>query len=375
MSNHKIFNKLFLTGYFFFFGLALIVFLLPKEAKAVLPNIVPDTLPNGPFTQWAWNDVIGWIDFLITGTPNVIVADAELSGYASSSVGYLALNCGSGLPPGGFPDCMSLGNWKVSNGANGVAGRLSGWAWNDQIGWISFCGNTSGGSMWINNRWECPANPTYQVTIITSATAGLNPGDFFGWAWNDVIGWISFNCSNVSCGLSNYKVKTSWVALPPTLTDGNLVSSIFDTCPSGTLPNTSCGSSAPNTIMWRGSLPANTAVRFQIASSDCENGGINPPTCSGLWSLINNGTCDPATASCFHGPSSIVSESNNIGVLGGYYQPPDQNQPLTINQLHHLNKRYLRYRVYLKICNPPNPSCPISPTTPRIDDIIINWSP
>jgi hypothetical protein len=108
------------------------------------------------------------------------------------------LNCNT--TPNG--DICGTSSFKVSN--NG-SGSLAGWAWNDGIGWISFCGNASGGSTLSGSDWICPASPTYQVSVSSST------GEFSGWAWNDIAGWISFNCSNTStCGTVNYKVKTDW---------------------------------------------------------------------------------------------------------------------------------------------------------------------
>ena len=189
--------------------------------------------------HWAWNDVIGWIDFY--GTNNVNVYNDRLEGYASSTIGDIALNCNS-TPNGNI--CSSY-NFKVSNDGSG---NLTGWAWNDNIGWISF------------DSASATSSYTYQVTINTTT------GDFSGWAWNDVVGWLSFNCNNSgigdTCSTSNYKVETSWVA---TSTTGSLTSSIFDTG----LTN----GAAINTIMWQGSKPSGTNVRFQISSNSSLTGG------------------------------------------------------------------------------------------------------
>ncbi|MBI5306407.1 four helix bundle protein [Candidatus Wolfebacteria bacterium] len=147
--------------------------------------------------KWAWNDLIGWIDFGFS-TGNVKVYSDRLEGYASSSAGFIALNCNS--TPNN--DICGTSNFKVSNDGSG---NLSGWAWNDGIGWISFCGNASGGSTLSGSNWICPSSPTYQVVISAST------GEFSGWAWNDIKGWISFNCSNTgACGTVDYKVKTDW---------------------------------------------------------------------------------------------------------------------------------------------------------------------
>lgn len=273
--------------------------------------------------KYAWNDVIGWIDF----NPGIVkVRDNYLEEYANSSVGYIQLNC-STSPPGGTDDCASYNNWKVSNSE----GTLSGWAWNDAIGWISFDAATAGSSYF------------YGVTI--------NPttGDFSGWAWNDIVGWISFNKINCdaddngftdsvnNCGgdnsttvAYNYKVKTDWIPSSGggESAGGDLTSSVFDT---GTP-----GGVAFNTIMWKGNLndPNGGAVNFQIASSD------NP---DGPWSYYGrNGS--------------------------GIYYSPAENAPYPINPFYHNNDRYFRYKVFLE-------SDVGRTKTPRVDDIIINYSP
>ena len=169
--------------------------------------------------KYAWNDVIGWIDFYSTG--NVNVSSTQLTGCATSSVGFIALDCAtSPSPPAGCSTTFS--NWKVTNDGGG---NLTGWAYNDAIGWISFDSGTASSSY------------AYQVTVNTST------GDFSGWAWNDIVGWISFNCLQPNiCATSNYKVKTSWVVLGALTAD--LTSSVFDT-------GVSTGV-AINTIMWQG---------------------------------------------------------------------------------------------------------------------------
>ncbi|MFA5099043.1 MAG: hypothetical protein WC461_02395 [Candidatus Paceibacterota bacterium] len=198
-------------------------------------NAATNILSNSS-EHYAWNDIIGWINFY--STDNVNVASAQLSGYASSSVGYIALDCATS--PNG--DICSTSNFKVLNNGNG---NLSGWAYNDIIGWISFDSVSASSSYF------------YQ-TVINPST-----GEFSGWAYNDIIGWISFNCSNESsCGTSDYKVKTSWTA---TQLEANLISSIFDTGATSGV--------ALNTIMWQGNQPSGTNVKFQISSNSSLAGG------------------------------------------------------------------------------------------------------
>ena len=58
--------------------------------------------------------------------------------------------------------------------------NISGYAWSDNIGWVSF-NDTSDGS-----------TASYGVTVDDISTSPTY-GDFSGYAWSDNIGWISFN--------------------------------------------------------------------------------------------------------------------------------------------------------------------------------------
>ncbi|MDO8602169.1 MAG: hypothetical protein Q7R62_03565, partial [bacterium] len=247
-----------------------------------------------PTNKWAWNDVIGWIDFNITG--NVTVTSSTITGYASSGVGYIALDCATSPSPSCTPS-----SYGVSNDGTGV---LSGYAWNDAIGWIKFK-STSG--------------PSYGVTVSSST------GDFSGWAWNDVVGWFSFNCADLStCGTANYKTQTFW---NNTVSIGTLVSAIFDT--------QVVGGAGFNTIMWQGTQPTGTAVKFQIAASN---------NASGPWN--------------YFGPDGTAST---------YYQPAGPDVQTKFIRAVHDNNRYVRYQVTLE--------SNIEKTySPLVSNIIIGWS-
>ncbi|MEX2033375.1 MAG: hypothetical protein WD889_02330 [Candidatus Colwellbacteria bacterium] len=290
--------------------------------------------------KWAWSDTAGWINFYSTNT--VTVTSTIIQGYAifeNLTNGYVALDCATS--PNG--DICATSNFKVNNDGDG---NLAGWGWNDTYGWVSFCGNASGGSTLSSSTWVCPSSPTYQV-IIDPTT-----GDFSGWAWNDVIGWISFNCNNSgignTCGTSNYKVNTLWrgIILPVT---GWLESSTYDTgIPEG---------AAFNAVMWQGTVGSGgtTIVKFQIATANCSNGATDPPTC---------------TTNAGWGGSKVSGDGAFIGSDGtsaAYYQPGGPGVPVALSTLYHNNKRYFRYRVFLER--------DAAATTPVVQDIIINWSP
>lgn len=138
--------------------------------------------------HFAWNDTIGWIDFYTNG--DVFMTGHNIQGSASSSQGYISLDCATS-PTG---DICGSSNYAICNGvyssstgcAADASGNLSGYAWNDIIGWISLsCYNTD----------SCGTS-NYSVAVNSQ-------GDFTGWAWNDIIGWISFNYTNPGAGVSD----------------------------------------------------------------------------------------------------------------------------------------------------------------------------
>jgi hypothetical protein len=149
-------------------------------------------------------------------------------------------------------------------------------------------------------------------------------GNFQGWAWNDLVGWIDFNCdNNTTCGTSNFYVGTSWVA---TGTIGTLDSITYDT---GVV-----GGAQFNSVEWQGAAVPGGLVSFQLAVSNAS---------SGPWN--------------FTGPD---------GTINTYYTPVAPGIPLKLNYSLYSNYRYFRYRATLI-------STPTS--TPRVDNVIIGWSP
>ncbi len=266
--------------------------------QGVTTSVLGTNISAAVNDHWAWNDNIGWIDFY--DTQNIVVSLTGITGYASSSVGYVSLDCGT----------VGVCGTSDYNIANDGAGNLSGWAWNDLYGWISFwCGN-GGGSCSV----------PYRVTIDSS-------GNFQGYAWNDNIGWIDFNCDNVSgaCATSDYEVQTAWTV---TSTVGFLDSQTFDT---GVVSGAQL-----NSVLWHGLLPTGTSVAFQFAVSNAS---------SGPWNFIGPG-----------GATSTYWIASAVG----------SSLPLDYNLYNDF--RYFRYRVTLF-------SDLAHSQSPRVDDVIINWSP
>lgn len=272
--------------------------------------------------RWAWSDGSGWWDFNYYG--NVQVGTSSLTGYASSSIGEISLDCATS-PAGNI---CGTSNYQVTNPDG--SGNLSGCAWNDSVGWISFwCGDGNCDGSGVEDGSSVCSNSNYRVTIDSN-------GLFQGYAWNEIDGWISFNCSNNgSCGNSDYKVETSW--RPGKLT-GILDSSIFDTAVAG--------GATLNNLIWQGSQPSGTCTKFQVAVSNSS---------SGPWSYL--------------GPDAACDGS---GDTGGYFGAscPGPDSPIVVSDCDRAwikNNRYLRYRAILESNTAQN-------QTPRVDDIILNWS-
>jgi len=143
----------------------------------------------------------------------------NVSGWAwSENIGWISFNNTTG---GGTT------NYGVN--INPSTGVFSGYAWSENIGWITFNESELSGcpsgtcqakldfgtkqvSGWAKaltdgggwDGWIKLKGTNYGVWLDTSVT----PNEFRDWAWSDmVIGWISFNCKNQNvCSTSSYKV-------------------------------------------------------------------------------------------------------------------------------------------------------------------------
>lgn len=300
-------------------------------ARAAPTFPVSSTYPE----YYAWNDALGWINFLASGT--VDVRSDRILGYAGfgsdAAPNYISLDCSTG-PVGSSCSPVTYG---VTN--DGI-GNLAGWAWSDAVGWVSFsCKNPETGG----------TAPDYSCTQSNYGVKIDINGNFTGYAWNDTIGWISFNCNQSTgstCGTVNYKLKSAWLAGPAS---GDLISGTFDT--------QAATGVAFNYILWRGGLN-NGKVSFQFAASNCANGATDAPTCT-----TNVGWGDPKTSGdgAFLGPGGTTAKADT------YTAGPEI--PMQIqNQATHYNKRYFRYRIYVE-------TSADHTGTAVVDDVVVNWSP
>ena len=294
-------------------------------------------ISTDPKEHWAWNDDAGWFNFGVSAG-NVTVLATSVSGYATSAVGWLSLDC----------DTMgwcATSTYRILH--NDQTGDLCGYAWNENYGWFSF--NCDQNSAPCSGGGNTCATSSYKVYIQPD-------GYFRGFAWNDVLGWVSFNCIDPGiCGTSDYKVKTTFISYPPPGPGGYsgiLESSTFDTgYPDGV---------SFNSMRWKDvtgqsseCLAGGASVKFRFASANCSNGATNPPTCdAGGWGQ----------------GSGVGAFLGSDGTTGTFYGPVELDKPIAINKSFHNNHRYYRYRIYLS----PNTQQSCSPT---VTDVIVNYSP
>ena len=123
----------------------------------------------------------------------------------------------------------------------------------------------------------------------------------------------------------DYTSSVGSITIQGSAASGTLTSSIFDTQVTNGV--------AVNTIMWQGNQPSGTSVKFQIASTS---------TIPATWT--------------YRGPNGLETD----------YYTPAVGLPVQINLQYHNNHRYFRYKISLYS----NGS-----QTPKVDDVIINWSP
>ena len=80
----------------------------------------------------------------------------------------------------------------ATGAASAHAATLTGWAWTETFGWLSFNSADSGAG-----------GGPYAVSIDPS-------GNWSGYAWSPNLGWVSFNSSDVSsCGSAGYLNKST----------------------------------------------------------------------------------------------------------------------------------------------------------------------
>ncbi len=184
------------------------------------------------------------------------------------------------------------------------------------------------------------------VCFLLPKTTQAQTQELEGYAWAENIGWISFNCLQGGCSPSNncnncgnWRTRTFWATSSAQKT-GELISSVYD--------SQIAAGVAFNVLRWTGTRPADTNVRFQIASSNSSGGP---------WTYVGY----DGTASTWYSPPPAVwikIDGPGGGTDGCQISP---------GVACHNNKRYFRYRVSLlgNYCG----------GSPRVDDVALSWSP
>lgn len=156
---------------------------------------------------------------LLSPQPTVAGLAHNISGWAwSETIGWISFNSFTGG-----------GNVDYGVNVNLVTGTISGYAWNGSVGWISFNETvgcpllpcqpkldletnvvTGWAKILSTNTWIALKSPIGSPVSYGVTRSGF---DFQGYGWDDTeIGWVSFNCAQGGssgtniCGLSNYKV-------------------------------------------------------------------------------------------------------------------------------------------------------------------------
>ena len=143
----------------------------------VLPALSENIDPDEDGSQYAYSEVLGWLDFEPAGGYGMEVTDDLIAGYIRTSDGkWISLSCDNSDEYYSMDFCVM----------NDGHGNLSGYAWGEGIGWISF-----------SNKDKNSAAPKEEYGV------KINPdtGKFSGRAWG-YDGWIDFDIKG--------GVKTFW---------------------------------------------------------------------------------------------------------------------------------------------------------------------
>ena len=161
---------------------------------------------------------------------------------------------------------------------NNSGGVLTGYAWSENGGWVSFsCVNTG----------SC-GTATYGVTI------DPDTGFFSGNAWAENFGWISFE----SAGLNPFQLKTSWTCTP--LIDTPALDLDNDGADAELSWTAVAGATAYDAVRGDLSVLRTTLGDFATATDEClannEPGTTltyagNPPPGEGYWFLVRGADC------------------------------------------------------------------------------------
>ena len=222
----------------------------------------------------------------------------------------------------------------------GASDNVWGWAWSENIGWISFnstnCDSNSNGTTDNINYSQCPIGQTsadYGVNINT--TNGL----FSGYAWSENIGWISFNSSELTgCPSGTCEARTDFINCP-----GNL-------CPVSGWARVLSPIGNSNAGGWDGWIKlngANYGVSINKNTSPYEfngwawGGDDNDNEAVVGWISFNRTNCDPDKNGFSNGIGNCPAAGtpiSNYKVITGTINSPPAATPLPVSPVDYCDK-------------------------------------
>jgi hypothetical protein len=248
----------------------------------------------GPINNYISKNPVGKMTASIFD-PNTLPADAmPASGFAwNDNTGWINF---------GDENSSSTGRVYVSNN------KLYGFAWGENVGWISMtCENdtacteeygvtqndsdgTLTGYAWGENVGWIDFAPDGGGVFVSTSTSGTNT--LSGYAWGENIGWISFSCENDdSCGTADYGVTTTWTA-PEILISA--ISSDNLTSPFRISKNTTTTFSA--TVTGRNNTDVTWSLSSVNAGTIDANGLYTASNTSGDYTLTATADVDPSVS-------------------------------------------------------------------------------
>lgn len=150
------------------------------------------SLSTGIMSGFAWSDNIGWVSFNCDDVNVCSVANQFCSVDADCPGGQTCVNTRDG--------CALISDYKVS--INTTSGELSGYAWSDAIGWLSFNNVDTG---------DPPATPyngseTYIAKKVNNKITGWGKFLSAAGSWD---GWVKFACYDTECATYDYSFYTT----------------------------------------------------------------------------------------------------------------------------------------------------------------------
>jgi hypothetical protein len=248
-------KKIILTAFILVFAFGLTVFL---RVDAAATDSVSGWLWGGSDTN------VGWISANNTNTGgaasyglNIPATDGNLSGYAwSENIGWISFN------PGDVVGCPS-----GTCSARRVGNALQGWARIVGIKTELTFGNSGGWQGWVKLSG---ANYGVSINTVTSALSG--------YAWSDELGWIDFSRASIA---------------PAPISCGNGIQEGAEQCDSG-VNNGNCPQSCSSTCTNNVCPPPVVCGNGIIDGTDiCDNGSANNGSCP----LTCSATCTKNTCS------------------------------------------------------------------------------